>query len=214
MNHPGLAMRPVPDMQGELIRFVQGKPQSYKPFTDHVQTFLEQYENEAQVGENFIDCDDGRREDSINKVCRFKVDKLGDFCTWQRDYGYDEGQPCVLFKLNKIYGWEADTHQESDRPLELGDRFHPEHIGLTCQGEYAADRENIGNMTYAPSVGFPKFFYPYLNQEGYRSPLVMVRFNNPVNGVVINVICKALARNIVHDRNDQIGMIRFQLLVD
>ena len=61
-----------------------------------------EYENEAQVGENFIDCDDGRQPDSLNKVCRFKVDYLGDFCTWQRDYGYDEGQPCVLFKLNKV----------------------------------------------------------------------------------------------------------------
>ena len=35
-----MTMRPVPDFESSLIRFEQGKPHSYKPFTDHMQTLL------------------------------------------------------------------------------------------------------------------------------------------------------------------------------
>ena len=36
------------------------------------------------------------------QVCRFNVDDLGAECTWQKDYGFDEGTPCILLKLNKV----------------------------------------------------------------------------------------------------------------
>ena len=36
------------------------------------------------------------------QVCRFNVDDLGAECTWQKDYGFDEGTPCLLLKLNKV----------------------------------------------------------------------------------------------------------------
>ena len=64
-----------------------------------------EYENEKQVGENFIDCELGKPEGMEQKVCRFNVDKLGGMCTWQKDYGYDEGQPCIILKLNKVNMW-------------------------------------------------------------------------------------------------------------
>ena len=54
------------------------------------------------MGENFIDCERGRDPDTLDKVCRFNVDVLGGSCTWQKDYGYDEGQPCIILKLNRV----------------------------------------------------------------------------------------------------------------
>ena len=69
---------------------------------ENVQIFPAEYENEAQVGENFIDCSNGRPPDTRYKVCRFNLEDLGDGCVWQKDYGYDEGQPCVMFKLNRV----------------------------------------------------------------------------------------------------------------
>ena len=65
--------------------------------------YVTEYENEAQEGEDFIDCDNLKEESrDREKVCRFKLDTLGEECTWQKDYGYDEGTPCVLLKLNKV----------------------------------------------------------------------------------------------------------------
>lgn len=213
-QNPGLAVRPVPDFQTTLIRFQQGKPQTYKAYTDHIQAFLWQYENEQQVGENFIDCSNGRPPNTRNKVCRFNLDILGDGCVWQKDYGYDEGQPCILFKLNRIFDWEPEQYAPNEVPPHLVDRWRPDHIAVTCEGEFPQDLENIGNITYIPPWGIPTYFFPYLNQEGFRSPLMMVKFENPGNGVAISILCKIWVKNVSHDTNDQTGVIRFQLLVD
>ena len=64
--------------------------------------FSLEYENENQVGENYIECENGRPPNSDDKVCYFHLTDLGKECTWQKDYGYDEGTPCVLLKLNKV----------------------------------------------------------------------------------------------------------------
>ena len=61
-----------------------------------------EYDNDKQVGENFMDCTNGRSILQYNKVCRFNIDWFGDDCTWKEDYGYDEGNPCVLVKLNTV----------------------------------------------------------------------------------------------------------------
>jgi sodium/potassium-transporting ATPase subunit beta len=204
----------MPNFRTTLIRFEQGKPASYKPFSDHIQAVLYQYENQNQESEAFIDCYKLAEADrNKNKACRFQIDSLGPECVWQRDYGYDEGQPCVLLKLNKIFNWEPDLYDETDFPSELGNRTNSQYIGVTCEGENPIDQENIGPLKYWPPEGFPRYYYPYRNQEGYRSPLVMVKFAKLTNGVVINVWCKAWARNIRHHRFDDMGSVHFELLV-
>lgn len=218
-NLTSLSYRPFPDFETNFMRFIQGQPHTYKIMTDHLQTFLDQYENEKQTGENFIGCESGKPPNQEDKVCRFNLDILGARCTWQQAYGYDEGMPCLLFKLNKIVGWRPDTYESLDelpeevRPL-LADRFKPGYIPITCEGRYPLDKENIGNITFYPPEGFPAYFWPYKNQEGFRSPLVMAQFEHPSNGILIHVVCKAWARNIRHHLNDMIGLAQFQLLVD
>lgn len=217
LPNPGMGFRPVPEYQSTLVRFVQGRPSSYKRYTDHIQAYVDMYENEKQEGENFIDCDKLQLSESRDKtkVCRFNVDVLGDGCTWQKDYGYDDGQPCILLKLNKVYGWEPIPYKnEEDVPDNLKDRFSPYHIGVTCEGEGPLDHENMGPIEFWPKQGFPILYYPYLNQEGYKAPVVFLKFLRPSNGVVINIWCKAWARNIKHHREDRTGSIHFELLVD
>jgi len=51
-------------------------------------------------------------------------------------------------------------------------------------------------------VDFIRIFFPYLNQDGYRSPLVFVYFKKIETNVLINVECRAYAQNI--DHNDSI----------
>ena len=218
--NPGMGFRPMPDYRTTLVRFEQGKPSSYKPFTDHLQSFMLQYENEQQESENFIDCSNLRPEDrDINKICRFNIEDLGAECTWQKDYGYDEGKPCVLLKLNRIFGWEPDMFHDAsefpdDMPEEARSRWTPDSIVVSCEGENPLDKENIGPISYWPSAGYSALAYPFINQEGYRQPLVFIRFDRPENGVVINVWCKAWAKNIQHHRFDRAGSVHFEMLVD
>lgn len=80
--------------------------------------------------------------------------------------------------------------------------------------QFAADKDNIGTVKIYPPDGLPFSFYPYLNQPGYLAPIAMAQFENLRPGTVILVWCKAWADNIYHDRADQAGSVRFELLVD
>jgi len=213
--NPGMGFRPMPDVDSTLIRFEQGNPSSYKIYTDHIQAFLEQYENEAQEGENFIDCDNLKEEDrDESKVCRFKVDKLGSECTWQKDYGYDEGTPCVLLKLNKVYGWVPEEFENGTEPEDIAGKITPGNIAISCVGENPGDAENMGPVEFYPPTGLPIQYYPYTNQMGYRQPIVFAKFARPKEGVVMQIWCKAWASNIMHHKNDKAGSIHFELLID
>lgn len=53
-------------------------------------------------------------------------------------------------------------------------------IWVSCEGENPADQENIGPIDIIPPhQGFPGYYYPYENAEGYLSPLVAVHFRRP-----------------------------------
>ena len=74
---------------------------------------LTDYENENQVTDTgvIVDCDSvsGRRPQSEwDKACRFDITtNLGADCVKQQAYGFDDGQPCILVKINKVRSIDA-----------------------------------------------------------------------------------------------------------
>lgn len=54
-------------------------------------------------------------------------------------------------------------------------------VWISCEGENPADVENIGSIQYFPKRGFPGFFYPYKNQDGYLSPVIAIWFEAPAS---------------------------------
>lgn len=93
-------------------------------------------------------------------------------------------------------------------------KFQLNTVWVSCEGENPADLENIGPIKYIPNQGFPGYYFPYENSEGYLSPLVAVHFERPMRGIIINIECKAWARNIRHDRADKLGSVHFELMID
>jgi hypothetical protein len=57
--------------------------------------------------------------------------------------------------------------------------FQLNTIWVSCEGESPADVENIGPIKYIPKRGFPGYFYPYKNSEGYLSPVMAIHFERP-----------------------------------
>jgi len=102
-------------------------------------------------------------------------------------------------------GWEGETY----RPCPWLNM-----VWLHCDGEDDPDKENIGPVTYTPNRGFPGYYYPYRNQRGYLSPIVMVQLKNPEPGVIMNIECTAWARNIEHNRLHRRGLTHFELIMD
>lgn len=58
-------------------------------------------------------------------------------------------------------------------------RFQLNTVWVSCEGENPADIENVGPIQYFPRRGFPGYFYPFENSEGYLSPLVAVHLERP-----------------------------------
>jgi sodium/potassium-transporting ATPase subunit beta len=175
------------------------------------------------------DCKRGQQPEK-GKFCPFNYKDLfqdrNDRCSSSNNYGYDLGTPCILVKLNRIYGWvpKPYTKEEAAKETKIPPKIKAaiekasgpkdEGVYISCEGENPADKENIGELSYAPSQLIHKTYFPYTNQPGYLSPFVMVQFKQPARGVLINVECKAWASNIRHERQDREGSVHFELLID
>ena len=102
---------------------------------------------------------------------------------------------------------------------------------VSCDGVNAADKENIGPVSFYPEMGFPANHLLNSNVRGYRAPLVAVFFEKPqrrshsqvnfqnffvliAGGIVINIVCSVWAANIPRDLDQKIGSVQFVLLVD
>lgn len=58
-------------------------------------------------------------------------------------------------------------------------------VWVTCDGENPADVENMGVVYYYPTKGFTGEYFPFLNQDGYLSPIVAVHFLAPTRKSVL-----------------------------
>ncbi|ESN96281.1 hypothetical protein HELRODRAFT_68072 [Helobdella robusta] len=159
------------------------------------------------------------------QVCRVGRSMFGEDCNTEKAYSFDEGKPCVMLKINKVFGWVPRSFNNSEwndmnntlaqeARKKLGDRYDPNYIGVSCEGENEADTDNMGPVTYFPRKGFPLSFYPYRNQDHYRVPMVYVKFEDPKYGALIQVWCRIWASNIKHHKNDKAGSIHFELLIE
>lgn len=233
-SNPGLGFRPRPpakSIESTLIWFNQGKGENWDHWVRELTNVTESYRFvDPNAGAQLTTCN-YEKYPGENEFCEFKIDLLGGFCTKERRFGYEEGRPCIVVKLNKIYGWKPQVYENvTDLPSHMPDTVKAKiekefadnttrnitkrNVWITCEGENPADIENIGEVIYYPHPGFPVYYFPFTNVQGYQSPLVAVQFNDVKAGVLINIECKAWAHNIKHDRKERRGSVHFELMVD
>jgi len=160
-------------------------------------------------------------------ACNFAVDEIKSKCG--ANFGYDKGTPCIFLKLNKIFGLENEAIDQAKQELdknypnmdqkmkdEIAKAKNTDHVWVNCYGKYPADKEALGDgIEYIPKTrGIPNYYFPYLNQEYYVSPLVAVKFSpKSVPGQLIHIECRAYAKNIGYDRRDKVGISVFELQI-
>lgn len=227
--NPGLGFRPMPpesNVESTLVWFEAANEKNTEHWINALDEFLETYTTINKEDEkNRKDCTP-EMERNDGKVCRVDVTPTKfNICTKEQDYGYSKSSPCVFLKLNKIYGWNPEFYNKSSdlpdlMPADLQEKVQKgsdkenEMIWISCEGENPADIENLGPVNYFPQRGFPGYYYPYVNQRGYQAPIIAINFERPKTGVLINIECKAWARNIQHDRTERRGSVHFELMVD
>lgn len=237
-SNPGLGFRPMPPeakLGSTLVWYQANKPENLKYWFETVDTFLDEYKidknsknekNEKKI-ENQMHCDFSTPRQP-GKVCLFSAEDLGN-CSPGRSghkFGFPERKPCIFLKLNKIYNWMPEvyndtgalpSHMPSYLKTAIAELSNPKErntIWISCDGENPADVENLGPMHYFPRRGFPEYYFPFQNIEGYLPPIVAVQFERPKSGVLINIECKAWAKNIRHDRADRRGSVHFEIMID
>jgi len=148
--------------------------------------------------------------------------------------GFEDGKPCILVKLNKIYGLVPDYYNDTtvekitekvsgrvhEVPKALKDHINrtgvtnKKQVWVDCHGEWPFDKESMGDIEYYPEDrGFSNHFFPYLGEKLYNSPLVAVKFLDPPKGQLLHIECRAWAHNINYDRMTNVGKAHFELLV-
>lgn len=238
-SNPALGFRPMrgsDDPYSSLIWFRHGGAGNWDELKQNMNEFLQEYEPGyfANQGASLTKCDFTTPPKLEDEACEFNLEWLSDAgsdikCIQEENFGYYHGKPCIMIKLNRIYGWQPDpytideirNHTEMPKALKddiekiyASDPLDIAMVWLHCDGEMDPDKENIGTVSYTPFRGFPGYFFPYRNQRGYLSPVVMVQLKNPEPGVLMNLECTAWARNIKHNRARRTGLTHFEFLMD
>lgn len=209
---PGMMIRPRGDSL-EIIYNV-GKTESWDSYVEALDNFLTPYNNSQQVINNdactpdkyFIQEDSGEVRNNPKRSCQFNRTMLED-CSGLTDhtYGYRDGRPCVLIKLNRVIGMLPGKDGQSPY--------------VTC-GAKKEDSDSIGEIAYFPPNGtFNLMYYPYYGmkaQVNYSQPLVAVKFLNMSMNTDVNVECKINSNTITQfsERDKFAGRISFKLRIN
>ncbi|KAI0985847.1 hypothetical protein GJ496_001884 [Pomphorhynchus laevis] len=227
--NPGLGLRPRVGKSYDLIKFHVGdgdnETLSRQSYIESIVNFLRPYQNTSTL-RNCSEIPESQLPLSgPYESCLFYLEPPQ--CSELDEFGYENGEPCVLIKLNRIYGWTSDgasscptDDQKSDGK---GSIKGPGNIRIKCQGETVTDVELIetieyysynGNSQDCADIPNNKMYYPFRSQINYLSPYVWAKFNVKHN-VLVSIICRAYAENIDSIQKMKMrGMLRFKLFIE
>lgn len=214
--NPGLGFRPQIDVEDQLIKYnptiSKDEHFGYSKYSKNVEQFLDA---KYPVDGNFrMACQDGQRyvnELAVErKSCEFNYQEIFKTteCTKEKEFGFTTGKACILIKLNKVVQWEPKFDNATE-------------IIVKCGGDHSVDIDNIKQVVYHSENHLndlesgkisPKYF-PFYSQVDYRAPFIFIQVDVVPNAVV-NVVCKAYAKNIDNDdRMNRRGQTKFVLYV-
>ncbi|XP_075991269.1 sodium/potassium-transporting ATPase subunit beta-2-like [Anticarsia gemmatalis] len=223
------------------IDVISHDPGSWHAWYQRVNNFLREYETSLPETPSRAPCTiHNRRDQHVRTDECERAMRAWAPCTADQFYGYADGKPCVFLRLGHVHYWVPEPYNMSsplpippEMPHHIREamRYRPAHqhgdfIWVSCEGEFAADKENLGPIQYIPAdypPGFPTSRLHTADRISYHErsmpdrvpgPLVAVYFENPRRGVVINVECRIWTRDILYDRSSRIGRARFELFID
>ncbi|KAL6463342.1 hypothetical protein MHYP_G00277330 [Metynnis hypsauchen] len=218
---PGMMIRPKSeDLE---ITYTKENTESWDMYVQALNRFLSPYNDSVQEQKNhectpdkyFIQDDSGSVKNNPKRSCQFKRSILED-CSglYDRYYGYNDGKPCIIIKLNRVIGMLPGKDGQTPS-VSCGPKRYK--IG---KDEWADDTDKMGEVVYFPRNGtFNLMYYPYYGkkaQVNYSQPLVAIKFLNMTLNTEINVECKINANNIPtnNERDKFAGRVSFKLRIN
>ncbi|XP_026578485.1 sodium/potassium-transporting ATPase subunit beta-2 isoform X1 [Pseudonaja textilis] len=211
LSIPGMMIRP--QTESLEISYNLSKTESWDGYVKMLNTFLEAYNDSRQVAMNEF-CQPGRYNEQPDngvlnypkRACQFNRTMLRD-CSGLNDstYGYQEGQPCVLVKMNRIINFYAGNNLP---------------MNISCTAKKEEDIQKLGEMAMFPADGnIDLMYFPYYGKKvhvNYTQPVVAIKFLNLTFNQDHNVECKMNAANIAtNDERDKFaGRVAFKIRVN
>uniref|UniRef100_A0A087XJD8 Sodium/potassium-transporting ATPase subunit beta n=2 Tax=Poecilia formosa TaxID=48698 RepID=A0A087XJD8_POEFO len=230
LSTPGLVIRPRQDETFEIVYTIQNT-ESWDMYAQALDRFLSPYNDSIQAQKNhectpeqyFLQEDSGDVKNNPKRSCQFNRTIL-EACSGLHDryYGYQEGKPCIIIKLNRVIGLmpgkdgQAPSVTCGAKDVTVTCRLASTDIKLIARD----DSDKIGEMIYFPSNGtFDLMYYPYYGkkaQVNYSQPLVAVKFLNITVNQDVNIECKIHANNIPtgNERDKFAGRVSFKLRIN
>ncbi|KAG7502651.1 sodium/potassium-transporting ATPase subunit beta-233-like [Solea senegalensis] len=215
---PGLSH--TPRSEKSEMAFDPRDPETYLPYTKALKNFMSKYDEEGQKDQmKFEDCGehpaeyknrgDLEMDVGVRKACRFPRTLLGP-CSGLEDteFGFKEGKPCVIVKLNRIVNFFPRAPSTNDSiPEEAQPKVQPNLIPIYCTNKREEDAGKIGEIKYyGIGEGFPLQYYPYygkLLHPQYLQPLVALQFTNLTRNMELRIECKVFGDNIDYSEKDR-----------
>lgn len=224
---PGLGFRPQPEVDKNLIVVDRDAGSaSENQYVRNLQQYLEVFYWKHDTVDKRESGEENELDSQDSPSTKFVIDKPGD-CTNKSDYGFTKGKPCVLVKMNKIVGFSPQPGAASADKAAFQAAGCPQKsdaVAVHCYGEYPADVDNIGSISYISEGdqndkcgSLKTSWFPYegkVNRKDYyQAPYLWVQFTNPQPNVLINVLCRVYGQNIDFDKKAGRALTRFQIYV-
>ncbi|CAF0816244.1 unnamed protein product [Rotaria sordida] len=229
----GMGFRPMPDITSTSLT-VYGDSQSQNTTVSSLTSF--RYNFLTQYDTTYLEeCSPFNPASKLrgSHSCKFSWDDIvtsdAHPCSTEKMYGWPIGQPCILIKLNQIYGWmPADGNIIDAVANATGQPILPidqqgQNIYITCEGREQEDKNKTGSMIYYSILhplgipnygGIPYYFFPYRNAREEVEPFVLVQFTSLPFDTKVNIICRAWAPDIQQyvQGSARRGVVTFDIL--
>jgi len=227
--NPGMGVRPrqadpridssMYALEGNYRETLDLEEDSAGGFALRMKDYLKRYDNQTDAVDCSVEDLDRPRGDK-QKPCRFDPAAFGE-CS-RHPYGFDDKKPCVIVKLNKIFGLvpaalQPDDDLSEDIPENLRARIQnpteSRRVYIECHGENPADVEALkGKIRYFPEhQGIPMGYFPHQDKSNKVSPAVAIKFDALPPGQLLHVECRAWFKGVVHARKERMGLVHFEL---
>ncbi|XP_066487210.1 sodium/potassium-transporting ATPase subunit beta-2 [Tiliqua scincoides] len=211
LSVPGMMIRPKTENLD--ITYKLNHTEEWEQYVTMLNKFLDAYNDSKQAATN-EHCPPGKYHEQLDNgvknypktACQFNRTELQN-CSGLEDptYGYRDGRPCVLVKMNRIINFYAGANKT---------------MNISCAAKKEEDVMQLGDMEMYPANGtIDLMYFPYYGkkvQVNYTQPVVAVKFLNPKLNVDHFVECKIHAANIpTNDERDKFaGRVSFKIRIN